>query len=53
MSNIMDKNKLQALANELVKDVKIPEDLSTLSALLTKPIAKAALKAEMDYPWVT
>lgn len=25
MSNIMDKNKLQALANELAKDVKTPE----------------------------
>lgn len=31
----MDKNKLQALANELAKDVKIPEDLNTLSTFFT------------------
>lgn len=49
MSNTMDKRKLQAMANELAKDVKTPEDLSTLSAFLTKLTVEAALKAEMDY----
>lgn len=32
----MNKDKLQALANELAKDVKTPDDLSQLSAMLTK-----------------
>lgn len=45
----MDKRKLQAMANELAKDVKTPEDLSILSAFLTKLTVEAALKAEMDY----
>ena len=45
----MDKDKLQALANELAKDVKTPEDLSSLSALLTKLTVEAALKAEMGH----
>jgi len=45
----MNKDKLQALANELAKDVKTPEDLSTLSSLLTKITVEAALKAEMGH----
>ena len=45
----MDKDKLQALANELAKDVKTPEDLSSLSALLTKLTVEAALQAEMGH----
>lgn len=45
----MNKNKLQALADELAKDVKTPEDLSTLSAFLTKLTVEAALKAEMNH----
>jgi len=45
----MDKRKLQAMANELAKDVKTPEDLSTLCAFLTKLTVEAALKSEMDY----
>jgi putative transposase len=49
MSNTMDKRKLQAMANELAKDVKTPEDHSTLSASLTKLTVEATLKAEMDY----
>lgn len=44
----MDQKKLQALAEELAKDLKTPEDLSALSAQLTKITVEAALKAEMD-----
>ena len=32
MSITMDKKKLNALAHDLAKDIKTPEDLSTLSA---------------------
>ncbi len=32
----MDIDKLKALASELAKDIKTPEDLSTFSAHLTK-----------------
>ncbi len=32
MSRIMAQEKLKALAEELAKDVKTPEDLSALSA---------------------
>lgn len=45
----MDQTKLQALAEELAKDLKTPEDLSTLSAQLTKLTVEAALKAEMNH----
>lgn len=45
----MDKDKLQALANELAKDIKTPEDLSSLSSMLTKLTVEAALKAEMAH----
>ncbi len=45
----MDKNKLQALADELAKDIKTPEDLSQLSAFLTKLTVEAALKGEMSH----
>ena len=44
----MNQKKLQALAEELAKDHKTPEDLSALSAQLTKITVEAALKAEMD-----
>jgi putative transposase len=44
----MDTKKLQALANELAKDVKTPKDLNELSAFLTKLTVEAALKVEMD-----
>lgn len=44
----MNTTKLQALANELVKDLKTPEDLSAFSAQLTKLTVDAALNAEMD-----
>ena len=45
----MDQQKLQALARELAKDIKTPEDLSTLSAQLTKLTVEAALSGEMDH----
>jgi hypothetical protein len=35
MSSEMNTMKLQALASELAKDVKTPEDLNNLSAFLT------------------
>ena len=45
----MDHKKLQAMAEELAKDVKTPEDLNTLSAFLTKLTVEAALKGEMSH----
>lgn len=36
MSLSMNKEKMQSLANELAKEVKTPDDLSQLSAMLTK-----------------
>lgn len=45
----MDQKKLQTLAEELAKDLKNPEDLSALSAQLTKLTVEAALKAEMNH----
>lgn len=44
----MDQDKIKALALELAKDVKTPEDLSALSAQLTKITVEAALGAEME-----
>ena len=46
MSKTMNKDKLQALVNELAKDLKTPQDLSDLSAQLTKMTVEAALNAE-------
>ena len=48
MSTSMNKEKIQALANELAKEVKTPDDLSQLSAMLTKMTVEAALKSEMN-----
>ena len=45
----MDNNKLQALADELAKGIKTPEDLSQLSAFLTKLTVEAALRGEMNH----
>jgi putative transposase len=47
MEATMNQDKLRALAAEQDKDLKTPEDLSVLSARLTKLKVKAALKAEM------
>jgi len=44
----MDKTNLQALARELAKDIKTADDLSALSAELTKLTVEAALNAELD-----
>lgn len=49
MSKTMDHKKLKAMAEELAKDLKTPEDLSQLSAFLTKMTVEAALKGEMDH----
>ncbi|MEH6631803.1 MAG: IS256 family transposase, partial [Halopseudomonas aestusnigri] len=43
----MTNDKLKALAAELAKDIKTPEDLSRLSAHLTKLTVEAALNAEI------
>ncbi|MBT8582113.1 hypothetical protein G6653_04910 [Polynucleobacter paneuropaeus] len=45
--NTMDRSKLQALANELAKDLKTPEDLNILSQELVKLTVEAALNAEL------
>ncbi len=45
----MNQEKLQALAEELAKDLKTPGDLNALSAQLTKLTVEAALKAEMNH----
>ena len=49
MSNTMNKDKLQTLANELAKDVKTPNDLSQLSAMLTKLMVEATLESEINF----
>jgi transposase-like protein len=46
---MMDYKKLQAMAEELAKDLKTPDDLSQLSAFLTKLTVEAALKGEMGH----
>ena len=45
----MDQEKLQAMAEELAKGLKTPEDLNKLSAFLTKLTVEAALKGEMNH----
>lgn len=45
----MNKEKMQALATELAKEIKTPDDLSQLSAMLTKMTVEAALKSEMNF----
>lgn len=48
MSMTMDKKKLTALAHELAKDIKTADDLSVLSAELTKLTVEAALNTELE-----
>lgn len=48
MSMTMNENKVKALALELAKDIKTPEDLAAFSAQLTKITVEAALSAEMQ-----
>ena len=45
----MNKEKIKALASEIAKDLKTPEDLSALSAQLTKITVEAALNAELEH----
>ncbi|MFT5708215.1 MAG: putative transposase [Oceanospirillaceae bacterium] len=45
----MSHKKLQAMAEGLAKDLKTPEDLSQLSAFLTKLTVEAALKGEINH----
>ena len=40
---------MKALAAEIAKDLKTPEDLSALSAQLTKITVEAALNAELEH----
>jgi hypothetical protein len=40
----MDHKKLQAIAEDLAKDLKTPEDFSQLSAFLPKLTVEAVLK---------
>jgi transposase-like protein len=49
MSNLMDQKKLKAMAQELAKGIKTPEDLTALSAHLTKLTVEAALTGELDF----
>jgi transposase-like protein len=48
MGQTMNQDKIKALALELAKDIKTPEDLSAFSAQLTKITVEAALNAEME-----
>ncbi len=50
----MDEKQLQTLANELAKNLKIPEDLSQFDRLLKKLSVEAAINAEMTHQpsWV-
>lgn len=49
MGITMNKEKMKALAAEIAKDLKTPEDLSALSAQLTKITVEAALNAELEH----
>jgi transposase-like protein len=42
----MDRTKLQALANELAKDIKTEADLNALSRELLKLTVETALRAD-------
>ena len=48
MGRTMNEEKIKALALELAKDIKTPEDLSKFSAQLTKITVEAALNAELE-----
>ncbi len=45
----MDEKQLQALANELVKNLKTPQDLNQFERLLKKISVEAALNTEMTH----
>jgi len=48
MSITMDHKKMTALAKELAKDIKSPEDHAAFSEQLTKITIEAVLNAEME-----
>lgn len=48
MSKEKERSKLQALAEELAKDIHSEEDIATLSRALLKLTVETALKAEMN-----
>lgn len=45
----MDEKQLQALANELAKNLKTPDDLNQFDRLLKKISVEVALNAEMTH----
>ncbi|EHK3918152.1 transposase, partial [Salmonella enterica subsp. enterica serovar Poona] len=45
----MDEKQLQALANELAKNLKTPDDFNQFDRLLKKISVEAALNAEMTH----
>ncbi len=45
----MDEKQLQALANELAKNLKTPDDLSKFDRMLKKISVEAALNAKMSH----
>ena len=45
----MDEKQLQALANELAKNLKTPEDFSQFDRLQKKISLEAALNAEISH----
>ncbi len=47
--NLWTTNNWQALANELAKNLKTPEDLSQFDRLLKKIKVEAALNAELTH----
>ncbi|EGX13017.1 transposase [Escherichia coli] len=47
----MDEKQLQALANELAKNLKTPEDLSLFDRLLKKLSVEAALNEPPRKSW--
>ncbi|KMQ77130.1 transposase, partial [Edwardsiella ictaluri] len=49
----MNEKQLQALANELAKNLKTPDDLSQFDRLLKKISVEAALNAEMSHHLAT
>lgn len=49
MGKTRQEDNLQALAAELAKDIRTPEDLSNLSAQITKLTVEAALKGELTH----
>ena len=47
----MDEAKIKAMAMELAKDFKTPEDLNQLSAMFKKMMIETALNTELTEYW--